>query len=91
MISKQIKGTAILLLLALTFVYSSGEYFKLNSKVSTQFSLTPPNKTSIMIIDFTQPTEITHWQIVNDDVMGGISKGFLKSNSDFGTFSGEIF
>ena len=51
------------------------------------------NFSSIMktIFDFSENSEISKWQVVNDGVMGGLSKGtFHLNQSENGVFEGEI-
>lgn len=46
---------------------------------------------SIPIFDFTTGTEINHWKIINDDVMGGVSSSsIVLDDNGNGVFSGEI-
>jgi len=43
------------------------------------------------IFDFNDHTTLTHWNVVNDGVMGGWSKGALILNEDgHGVFSGKV-
>jgi len=43
------------------------------------------------IFDFTKTMDLNNWYVVNDGVMGGLSKGSLKVNKDeFGVFSGDV-
>ena len=52
--------------------------------------VTDEDITKITIIDFAN-TSPANWQIVNDNVMGGISKSALKMHSDgFAVFSGIV-
>lgn len=43
-----------------------------------------------MMIKLIKPQDIAHWQITNDDVMGGMSKGNMVFEHDHGVFSGHI-
>ena len=90
MIHRQVKRTVLVLLLVMTFTFYSYAEPAFNSEGNSQVLLLSSNKTKNMIIDFTKPHEITHWRIVNDDVMGGNSRGFLSSSGNYGVFSGNI-
>jgi monofunctional biosynthetic peptidoglycan transglycosylase len=48
---------------------------------------TPPDKT---LFDFATATNATAWQIVNDDVMGGVSAGKFAVISGLGVFTGAV-
>lgn len=44
-----------------------------------------------VLFDFSKKTKITDWQIINDAVMGGISKGNLSLTPEgYGLFEGKI-
>ena len=44
-----------------------------------------------IIYDFSKVENLDGWYVVDDGVMGGMSKGKLKiENGDFGVFSGNI-
>lgn len=46
---------------------------------------------SIMIFDFTAEADIDSWNIMNDDVMGGVSSSTFKLNEDgHGLFEGTV-
>ncbi len=42
------------------------------------------------LIDFQHPDEAHRWRAINDDVMGGVSRGHIHLEDGFGVFSGEI-
>ncbi|MDZ7853228.1 MAG: CIA30 family protein [Halomonas sp.] len=42
------------------------------------------------LIDFQAPDESSRWRAINDNVMGGISRGGMQVEDDIGVFSGEI-
>ncbi|WP_265587135.1 CIA30 family protein [Sphingomicrobium arenosum] len=42
------------------------------------------------IADFSDPVERARWEVVNDGVMGGLSRGRLSDGDGVMTFSGEI-
>ncbi|GEM80385.1 CIA30 family protein [Vibrio superstes] len=42
------------------------------------------------MIDFTQPNEYQQWQVVNDNVMGGISQGRFTFDGNHSRFEGEL-
>ena len=47
--------------------------------------------TQKVLIDFSSPDEATHWEIVNDGVMGGISQStLLNPSSQPAVFSGNV-
>ena len=41
------------------------------------------------LIDFQHAKEATRWRAINDDVMGGVSRGHLHMEHGIGVFSGE--
>ncbi|TDR52763.1 complex I intermediate-associated protein 30 (CIA30) [Halomonas ventosae] len=41
------------------------------------------------LIDFQHADEATRWQAINDDVMGGVSRGNLHGEDGIGVFLGE--
>ncbi|WFM72786.1 CIA30 family protein [Halomonas sp. CKK8] len=41
------------------------------------------------LIDFRHTDEATRWRAINDDVMGGVSRGGLHGEDGIGVFSGE--
>ncbi|XKH60693.1 CIA30 family protein [Halomonas sediminis] len=41
-------------------------------------------------IEFQDPAEATHWQAVNDDVMGGVSQSDFQVENGKGIFHGEL-
>ncbi|MDW7748291.1 CIA30 family protein [Halomonas sp.] len=41
------------------------------------------------LIDFQHADEAPRWRAINDDVMGGVSRGGLHGEDDVGVFSGE--
>lgn len=44
-----------------------------------------------MIYDFTKESKLNHWHIVNDGVMGGVSKSKMEVNEEgYGYFSGYV-
>ncbi|MGM0703628.1 MAG: CIA30 family protein [Pseudomonadota bacterium] len=43
-----------------------------------------------LLIDFQDAREATRWRTINDDVMGGISRGEMKVENGIGVFSGEL-
>lgn len=44
-----------------------------------------------IIVDFTKIKSIKDWVIVDDDVMGGMSNGYLRINEDgYGEFHGNV-
>ncbi|WKN44356.1 CIA30 family protein [Tunicatimonas pelagia] len=46
---------------------------------------------SQIIFDFTTDTDIQHWRVVDDGVMGGVSSGkFTVSEDGFGVFAGKV-
>ncbi|MDR9440294.1 MAG: CIA30 family protein [Halomonas sp.] len=42
------------------------------------------------LIDFQHSDEAPRWRAINDDVMGGVSRGSLHGEDGIGVFSGEI-
>lgn len=49
------------------------------------------NTEAIKMYNFSTETNANEWRIVNDDVMGGISKSLLSiTNEGFGNFSGRV-
>lgn len=49
------------------------------------------NPTSMMLFDFNSETDIKQWSVVNDGVMGGISKGTITLTKDsHALFSGKV-
>lgn len=42
------------------------------------------------LIDFRQDDEVPRWLAINDDVMGGISRGNMRREDGIGVFSGEL-
>lgn len=42
------------------------------------------------IANFNHETEIKNWEVVNDSVMGGLSKGRLEQKNDYGHFFGTV-
>lgn len=42
------------------------------------------------LIDFQHADEALRWRAINDDVMGGISRGHMQVEDGIGVFSGEI-
>ena len=49
-----------------------------------------PNLDS-MIYNFSKNTQATDWNVLNDDVMGGVSSSSIRINDDgFGLFSGTV-
>lgn len=46
---------------------------------------------NLQIIDFKSPSESSHWQIINDCVMGGLSQSEFEVTSEgYGQFSGHV-
>lgn len=41
------------------------------------------------LIDFQEPAESRRWRAINDNVMGGISRGGMRVEAGVGVFSGE--
>ncbi|MFD0860889.1 CIA30 family protein [Sungkyunkwania multivorans] len=47
--------------------------------------------TELILFDFNRETDINEWRVVNDGVMGGLSEGSIRLNSDgHAVFSGSI-
>ena len=44
----------------------------------------------VTIADFSDPEERARWSVVNDGVMGGLSRGFLEEGDEALRFRGEI-
>lgn len=42
------------------------------------------------LIDFQHTDEATRWCAINDDVMGGVSRGNMRGEDGVGVFSGEL-
>ncbi|SFU74003.1 CIA30 family protein [Halomonas korlensis] len=42
------------------------------------------------LIDFQQEDEAPRWRAINDDVMGGVSRGNMRGEDGVGVFSGEL-
>jgi monofunctional biosynthetic peptidoglycan transglycosylase len=42
------------------------------------------------LIDFQQEDEAPRWRAINDDVMGGVSRGEMRGEVKIGVFSGEL-
>ena len=62
---------------------------KLTILISLLLTLTEPTMTTIY--QFNEKTNIKDWRIVNDGVMGGISKSNIVLNeAGFGAFSGHV-
>lgn len=67
--------------------------FLLNAMLSIQLlSLNLSHKVpSVTLFDFSKNSDISKWRVVNDDVMGGISKATFKLNTQGnGHFEGEV-
>jgi len=43
-----------------------------------------------MLVDFSDPDEFARWEVVNDGVMGGLSKGHIEQVDDALSFTGNI-
>lgn len=50
---------------------------------------TPEDPMTARLIDFQHADEAMRWQAINDDVMGGVSRGGLHGEDGVGVFSGE--
>ena len=42
------------------------------------------------LVDFADPDEFARWEVVNDGVMGGLSKGNIEQAGDALSFTGEV-
>lgn len=59
----------------------------LTSLALTMKADTPTNKT---LFDFATTTNASDWQVVNDDVMGGVSTSQFELTSGIAVFRGEV-
>ncbi len=49
------------------------------------------NSDPMILTDFNNASELQSWYVVNDGVMGGLSKGYLRHNdAGYAVFSGDI-
>ena len=42
------------------------------------------------LVDFTDPDEFARWEVINDGVMGGLSKGHIEQAGDALSFTGTV-
>jgi|TARA_R100000049_G_C1948276_1_gene94429 hypothetical protein len=42
------------------------------------------------LVDFSDPDEFTRWEVVDDGVMGGLSKGHIEQSDDALSFTGNV-
>jgi monofunctional biosynthetic peptidoglycan transglycosylase len=79
---KQIRMNVVLLLITLVLVLPAAIAKEASKNVSTQ---------EILMYDFDNPEELERWRIVNDGVMGGLSKGqIVLTYNSTAIFKGTI-
>ena len=49
-----------------------------------------PEKKTLLLFDFSKSKDFELWQVINDGVMGGISRSDFKRGEDVAVFSGEV-
>jgi len=90
MIFKLLNSIVALILLTAFFTFNSIAFTPKQNDETLQTLNADIMKNHIMLIDFNQPSELNHWRIINDGVMGGKSQGSMASIGGYGEFSGYI-
>jgi NADH dehydrogenase [ubiquinone] 1 alpha subcomplex assembly factor 1 len=72
-----------------TFLFFFSDVQASDHRVSVTTETALPGEPMTYLIDFQAPGESSRWRAINDNVMGGISRGGMRVTAGVGVFSGE--